>query len=99
MESIMDTKIVQTYYIATGRKNGFYTLRCTRDGGMFQTDNYVRTLAVDEDKAVEKAMAYFEAMKQRVGESERFVMLFDSDPAGMTFKRRGKLSVRDSQFL
>lgn len=98
MNTVSD-KIVVNYYIASGRKNGFYTLRCNRSGLGFFTDSYIRTLAATEELAVTKATAYFEAMAARVPETERFVMLFDPEPNANVYARRGKLSVRDSQFL
>lgn len=52
-----------TYYIGTGQKNGFYTLRhqytievSTETGkALFDYDEYVCTLSTDRKKAVEKA--------------------------------------------
>ncbi|WP_432262918.1 hypothetical protein [Cupriavidus sp. TMH.W2] len=96
--------IVQTYYISTGRKGAFYTLRCRRDAvgasaaaSAFMPDFYVCTLAADETRAAEKAAVYVEAMRERIGESDTFQIVFDDAPEREAFKRRGRLSVRDTR--
>jgi hypothetical protein len=47
-------------YIASGRKNGFYTLRVARTSGEFCTDMYLRNLSTDAKTAETKARDYFE---------------------------------------
>lgn len=98
------TKITQTYYISTGRKNAMYTLRCRRDGEgqaahMFamMPDFYVMTLAASEEKAIEKAREYVDTFRARVGETEYFQIVFCEYPDHENFKRRGNLSVADTQ--
>jgi len=100
----MTTKIVQTYYVSTGRKNAMYTLRFRRDcvgqsASMagFMPDHYVCNLAASEESAVEKAAAYVEAFRARVGESDDFRIVFDADVDRETYKRRGKLSVNETR--
>lgn len=100
------TKITQTYYVSTGRKNAFYTLRCRRDcegqsSVMFDLmpDFYVCTLSANEETASEKAKAYVAAMRERIGENENFKIVLDSIPDNENYKRRGKLSVRDSHSI
>jgi hypothetical protein len=93
--------IIQTYYIGTGRKNAFYTLRCSRDGdmgqlGLYAPDFFVCTLAATEDKAVEKAADYVDRMRGRIGETDDFKIVFDDVPHHENTKRRGRLSVTDS---
>ncbi|ATI15691.1 hypothetical protein [Bordetella phage vB_BbrM_PHB04] len=98
--------ITQTYYVSTGRKNAMYTLRCRRDvvGQApvlrdYMPDFYLCNLAATEDKAVEKAREYMEAMRIRIGESDGFKIEFDEYPDHEAFKRRGKLSVRDTRSM
>jgi uncharacterized protein (DUF3820 family) len=98
------SKIVQTYYVSTGRKNAMYTLRARRDcigqaAHMFEfmPDFYVCNLAADEARAMEKAADYVEAFRTRVGETEDFKIIFDASGADReAYKRRGKLSVKDT---
>ncbi len=95
--------INQTYYISSGAKNAMFTLRCLRTGGlvaaMYDPDFYICNLAIDEDRAIEKASVYVEAMRERIGETADFKINFDPYPARELNKRRGKLSVRDSRSL
>lgn len=100
------TKIIQTYYIGTGAKNAMYTLRCRRDSeGQsasmydFMPDFYLCNLAADEDKAIEKAQAHVEALRERIGENENFKIIFDSCPDREIYKRRGRLSVAQTRNL
>lgn len=100
----MQTIIVQTYYIATGRKNAMYTLRACREYigqppymADIMPDFYVLTLAATEEKAIEKAAEYVEAFRARVGETETYRIVFDDVPHAENYKRIGRLSVSDSQ--
>ncbi len=97
------SKIVQTYYVSTGKKNAMYTLRFRRDYtgqapymADLMPDHYVCNLAADESRAVEKAFQFVEAFRARVGESETFKIVFDDMPDREIYKRRGKLSVKDT---
>jgi len=47
-----------TLYIGTGMKNGYYTLRRCIQTDRRYTDNYVKNLSTDRDKAVAKALEY-----------------------------------------
>ncbi len=92
--------ITQTYYISSGAKNAMFTLRCFRTGGvstMFDPDFYLCNLAVDEDRAIEKATAHVEALRERIGETASFKIMFDPYPTRELNRRRGKLSVRDTR--
>jgi len=94
--------ITQTYYISSGAKNAMFTLRCFRTGAvatMFDPDFYLCNLAIDEDRAIEKATAHVEALRERIGENEGFKIMFDPYPSRELNKRRGKLSVRDTHSL
>lgn len=80
----MTNKIIQTFYISTGRKNAMFTLRCSRDtihGTLAKVDAnpdfYICNLAATEDKAIEKAREHVEAFRQRVGENNSFNIFFD----------------------
>jgi len=93
--------IIQTYYIGTGRKNAMYTLRCCRDPvgtdlGGFRPDFYVCNLAATEDLAIEKAADFVERMRDRIGETSDFKIVFDDVPHAENYKRRGRLSVGDT---
>jgi uncharacterized protein (DUF3820 family) len=98
------TKIIQTYYVSTGKKNAMYTLRFRRDwigqpGYMFDLmpDHYVCNLAADESRAMEKAADFVDAFRARVGETDDFRIVFDNSGADReAYKRRGKLSVQDT---
>lgn len=90
--------MVQTYYVSTGKKNAMYTLRFNRAGvgAMFAFDNYICNLAADVERAVEKAKTYVDALRDRIGETNDFKIVFDEYPDAEVYKRRGKLSVRDT---
>jgi uncharacterized protein (DUF3820 family) len=95
--------IIQTFYISTGRKNAMYTLRARRDTvgqqafmADFMPDYYICNLAATPELAAEKATLYFEAMQDRITQSEHFKMILDTDPEQEAFKRRGKLSTYDT---
>lgn len=96
--------ITQTYYISTGKKNAMYTLRCRRDFvgqcasmAQFMPDFYLCNLASTEDRAIEKASEYVQAMRDRIGEREGFVINFEPTLYAEADKRRGKLSVADTR--
>lgn len=98
------SKIVQTYYISTGKKNAMYTLRCRRDcvgqaAHMFDMmpDFYVANLSANEEAAIEKGRAYVDAFRARVGETDDYRIVFDAFPDRENYKRRGKLSVADTR--
>ncbi|RVD42854.1 hypothetical protein EN742_06460 [Mesorhizobium sp. M4A.F.Ca.ET.020.02.1.1] len=93
--------IVQTFYISTGAKNAMHTLRLRRDcAGLnpaYMPDHYVRNLAVDVETAQNKALAYFEAWKERVGGNrDDFILSLELEPEYDITKRRGRLSARDT---
>lgn len=98
-------KIIQTFYISTGRKNAMYTLRMRRVGEYavrfngWGFDHYIRNLAATIDKAQEKAQEYFDAWKSRVGESPTLELHLDLDPDIEVGKRRGKLSINETRWL
>jgi len=100
------TKIIQTFYISTGAKNAMYTLRCRRDVvgspnlSPYTPDYYLKTLAADEDRAVEKAREHFEAFVERVGGNrEDCTFNFEPYADNEVYQRRGKLSVADTKAI
>lgn len=97
------TVITKLFYITTGRKNGFYTLRTQNLfpaarmlSGFEIPDNHVCTLSANEESAIEKARLYVEAYKSRVPETEHFKIQFDSGIDREITVRRGNLSVQDT---
>lgn len=56
----MTSPIRREIYISSGRKNGFYTLRSATTSAHYTSDNHLRNLSTDPDKAEEKAKAYFD---------------------------------------
>lgn len=95
------TKIVQTFYISTGKKNAMHTLRMSRMGNGFVRDSYVRNLAVSVEAAQEKAELFFNEWKARTGLEDRddFALLLDTEPEYDITLRRGKLSVYDTRAI
>lgn len=87
------TKVTHYFYISTGAKSVFYTLRARRNA---YNDNYICTLSTDADKAIAKATDYVEQYRARVGETEDFKIVFDSNADIELFKRQGKLSAKDT---
>ena len=99
--------IVQLYYISTGAKNAMYTLWMTRldpqatyaQNHVMYHHTYLTNLAATAELAIEKAELYVEAIRQRIGERDDFKIELDPDPDSVTIRRRGNLSVRDTQNL
>jgi hypothetical protein len=95
--------ITQTYYISTGRKAAMYTLRFCRDNTlvpmhpMAQTDFYICNLAATPELAEEKAQAYFDAVSQRIAQTDGFKLVFVGYADFHINQRRGKLSARDTR--
>lgn len=85
--------IVQTYFISTGKLNAMYTLRYRRVGDVYCHDVYLCNLAATRDLAVSKAETYVEALRERIGESSDFKIVFDGSPDFELATRRGALSV------
>lgn len=50
-----------SYYISTGRKNGYYTLRTQWNEGEVEHDNFVMVLNRDPEKSIKKARDYLAA--------------------------------------
>jgi len=99
--------IKQVYYIGTGAKSAMWTLRMTRQSddafaNQFVPDVYLCNLAsadLDDnglDRAIEKAKAYADAMRERIGETDDFKVVFGGVWDDAVNVRRGKLSVRDT---
>jgi len=99
------TKMIQTFYISTGAKNAMFTLRCSRALSnsvlpeIYGHDFYIRNLAATEELAAAKAVEWVEAFKQRVGDDEDRVIIFDPIPEHDIQARRGKLSAADTRMI
>lgn len=98
--------IRQMYYISTGAKMAMFTLRVRRINtemnlGFSTPDNHICNLASADhiELAIEKAKAYTEAMKDRIGETENFSIEFGGVWDDAINYRRGKLSVLDTHRL
>jgi len=94
--------VTKIFYISTGRKSGFYTLRSLNVvvGSNFEPpDNHVCTLTASEDTSIEKAERYVEAFRARVPETQFFKINLDTSIEREVIQRMGKLSVRDTQHI
>lgn len=92
--------IHQTFYISSGRKNAMYTLRYRRTPVVyFEVDNYICNLSTDPELAEKKAREYFDAWKERVGETETFKIHFEGAADFGLFERQYKLSVEQTEAL
>ena len=61
----------------------------------YMPDHYIKSLAVDEDRAIEKAREHFDAFVERVGGNRPDCeFIFEPYADNEVTKRRGKLSVR-----
>lgn len=93
------------FYITTGKKNAMYTLRqtwlndSTNNSTSVFVNNHICTLSSDEDKAILKAKNFVDGYRERVGETENFKIELDPNPHCDNFKRKGKLSVKDTHTL
>lgn len=105
MTSANASVITKIFYISTGRKNGFYTLRTQNQStglvqsGVAYPDNHVCTLTANEETASVKAHQYVEAFKTRVPESEHFKVILLPGIEHEVCQRRGSLSVHDTLML
>lgn len=98
--------IQQIYYISTGAKMAMFTLRVTRrnnDANLagYVRDSYICNLASADNinLAIEKAQAYTDAMRDRIGETDDMKIEFGGVWDDAINSRRGKLSVRDTHNL
>jgi len=83
-------------YCVTGAKNAMYTIRTQRivpDFGMVVNDHYVCNVAATEEKAEEKALAYCERMRERMGDGVEIEYIGIDEGI---IKRRGKMSAADT---
>jgi hypothetical protein len=98
-------KIIQTYFISTGALSAMFTLNVIRQSedphvNLFVRSHYICNLAAagedNEERAIEKAKAYADAMRDRIGETDDFKVVFGGVWDDAVNQRRGKLSVRDT---
>lgn len=97
--------INQTYFISTGAKSAMHTLNVVRisddpNVNRFMRSHFIRNLsAAGDDRlalAIEKAEEYVEAMRERIGETDEFKVVFGGVWDEATQVRRGRLSALDS---
>lgn len=97
--------IRQSYYIGTGRKLAMFTLRVLRTnddprGGFFRDSHLCNLAGIDnEERAIAKGREYAEAMRDRIGPQEGFEVVFQGVWDEPMNRRRGRLSVRDTQCI
>lgn len=102
MTEQISSVVTKQFYISTGRKSGFYTLRAMNfmpGAGIEPPDNHVMTLTASEDTSIDKAQRYVDAFRSRVPETDHFKIEFDACIDNEVIPRRGNLSVRDSQHI
>jgi len=96
------SKLHLTFYISTGAKNALYTLRINRLVGTHEypiaIDDYVKTLGKNLDECVEKAREHVESVRERF-DGKNAEVYFDPNPDQEIFDRRGKLSVKETQWI
>lgn len=86
------SEVKRSFYISTGAKNAMFTLRLCINSPHFVNDVYICNLSTDAELAKEKAKATVAVMNARLEET----ISLDSVDQDWLFKRRGKLSVRDT---
>ena len=100
--------ITQTYFISTGALSAMFTLNVIRRTdderlNMFLQPHYICNLAAageeNEQRAIDKAKAYADAMRDRIGEGDDFKVEFGGIWDDAINVRRGKLSVRETNNL
>ena len=100
--------IRQIYFIGTGKLSAMFTLNVQRvndDPSLtrFIPPHYICNLSAageeNEERAIEKARAYADAMRDRIGETDEFKVEFGGVWEEACIERRGKLSVRDTLAL
>lgn len=93
----MENKTEFFAFISTGDLSAMYTLWTGRHGNGHSSYNYIRNLAAkgNEAEAERKALEYCEALSTRLGVEVKFHG-FDEEAMN---KRRGKLSVKQTQWL
>ncbi len=95
------TNVSAVFEIRTGEKNVFFTLWNVRVGagiGMV-SESYICNLSTDENEALAKATDYVNRYRARVGETDTFKVILAGVIGDETYKRRGRLSARDSQSI
>lgn len=94
-------KIQTVFFVRTGEKNVFYTLWSVRMGAGIGAvhEHYICNLSTDEQEAEAKAIEYADAFRERVGETGDFKIIYGGIDADETYKRRGKLSIRDTHAI
>lgn len=95
---IRDNKMYIHVFLSTGDLQAMFTLRTARIVNGFYLESYVKNLSTDFDKAEALAKAYAEGLQSRIGGPTCSVAFVGAE-IDEIFKRRGKLSVRDTQAI
>ncbi|QIW87660.1 hypothetical protein Ab1vBOLIVR5_gp12 [Agrobacterium phage OLIVR5] len=94
------TKAYMEIFVSTGAKNAMFTLRTSRvhsgPGFFFTREAYIKNLSTDLEKAEELAMEYTKNLAERIATPD-FEVYYIGPETDELFKRRGKLSVADTQ--
>lgn len=82
----MSNKTVIEFYISTGSKGIFHTLRKTTNivGDLRQSDSFVKNLSINEDEAIKSASEYVEQFSNVIGGNDNYHILFDELPRHST---------------
>lgn len=87
------------FFISTGSQNVYYTLRSTtinEEAGIHCNDYYICNLSIDVDTAIEKAKAYVDAYRDRVGETSEFKVEFGGVWDAHVIARHKGLTAKES---
>lgn len=93
-----ENKMLMSVFISTGELNAMFTLRVSRTYNGFYMERYIKNLSTDFNKAERLALEYTESLRERVG-SETCEVVFVGADVDELYKRRGKLSVRETQMM
>jgi len=91
-----DYKMHISVFISTGDLQAMFTLRTWRTVNGYSIESYIKNLSTDFDKAERLAQEYADNLQSRIG-GDTCSVVFSGCDVDEVFKRRGKLSVRDTQ--
>lgn len=85
-------------FVSTGELQAMFTLRTIRTVNGFSIESYVKNLSTDFEKAERLAIAYADDLRSRIA-GPTCQVIFSGTEIDEVFKRRGKLSVRETQYI
>jgi len=91
-----DYKMIVSVFVSTGDLQAMFTLRTWRTVNGYSIESYIKNLSTDFDKAQRLAREYAENLQSRIG-GDTCSVVYVGEDIDEVFKRRGKLSVRDTQ--